>query len=439
MRPAVSSLHGNIANRQSDSPPMGNAMNRPLHIAYAVAAGGGAETYVRQIACALTAQGQTVTVIYLRAPGEITRRPAADGPVRLEYAPVSNMHYYHDRLLSVIPRNLQQAMPGGALVKAAETSVALRNTVQRVQRTMGPIDIMEVAEETAFPAFFRRVVPYAVKLHSSDATWRYYCGEGLRRIDYRRIHLETRLLQEARLVSAPSSAVADHVAAMCNFPRSKIFVLPYPLDVDRFCPADVTEIETHPSVLYVGRMDKRKGLETLARATASILGKVAGATIDIVGAEVGGMSAHSFLAHVPPALHDRVVFHGRVPHDGLPQYYRRASVCVVPSCWDNSPNTVYEAMGCGIPVVASRVGGIPELVSERQTGLLVPPNSPDALGAAVCSLLTDEPWRRKMGHAAAWIAASSFDPARIASQTLAHYQEAMGFKLPKRAPGRSDS
>jgi glycosyltransferase involved in cell wall biosynthesis len=399
---------------------------RPLHIVYVSSAGGGADTYVRQIARGLCAAGQRVTVLYTCSPGHNPGGPASDGPVRIEYAQISNVHYYHDRATGLLPRPLRQMLPSGALVKDLEAAAALRRALRRIAAHAGGIDLIEVFEETAFPALFERIAPYAVKLHSSDATWRYFCGEELPRVDRRRIALENDLLHHARLVSAPSAAVADHIARACDYPRSRIVVLPYPLDTERFSPSpDEAAVPQH-SVLFVGRMDWRKGLETLARAAAAILSAAPTATLDIVGGETPGVTAARVLAYIPAELHERVVFWGHVAHADLPAHYRRAAVCVVPSRWDNSPNTVYEAMGCGTPVIASRVGGIPELVVDGETGLLVPPSHPAALAEAVTTLLADPDRRARMGCTARAQALARFESATIAAQTLELYRQALG-------------
>jgi glycosyltransferase involved in cell wall biosynthesis len=358
--------------------------------------------------------------------------------VRIDYAQLSNVHYHHDRATGLLPRPLRQMLPSGALVKDLETAAALRRALRRIAAHAGGIDLIEVFEETAFPVVFEHIAPYAVKLHSSDATWRYFCGEDLRCVDQRRnarrrIALESALLRHACLVSAPSAAVAAHVARVCEYPRSRIVVLPYPLDTERFSPPPDEAAVPRRSVLFVGRMDWRKGLETLARAAAAILSAAPTATLDIVGGETPDVTAASVLAYVPAQLHERVVFWGHVAHADLPAHYRRAAVCVVPSRWDNSPNTVYEAMGCGTPVVASRVGGIPELVVDGETGLLVPPDDPAALAEAVTTLLADPDRRAYMGCAARTQALARFESATIAAQTLALYQQALGHGAARQA------
>lgn len=406
------------------------APGKPLHIVYAVEAGGGAETYARQIGHALAAQGQRITVLYLCPPGRQGTGPSNDASVRLRYATLTNGHYYYDRARRLAP-GVTAWTPSSALLKVAEGSLALRRALRHINQLSGGIDIVEFPEETAFPALFRRLTPYAVKLHSSDAAWRHFCDEGARPDDGRRTRLEADLLRRAALVTAPSAAVADYVASTCGYPRGRIHVLPYPLDTARFAPGAIAAAlgsggERVLSVLYVGRLDARKGLITLARAAEAILTPFPMATLDIVGGETEEVGAASLLPHIPPALHRRVVFHGRVAHADLSGYYRRAAVCVVPSRWDNSPNTVYEAMGCERPVVASRVGGIPELVADRETGLLVPRDDPAALASAVTLLLADPDHRARLGRAARARAVARFAPDRIARQTLRLYRVALG-------------
>ncbi|MFN8624795.1 MAG: glycosyltransferase [Candidatus Binatia bacterium] len=88
-----------------------------------------------------------------------------------------------------------------------------------------------------------------------------------------------------------------------------------------------------------------------------------------------------------------------VPNDRLSLYYSAADVFVAATVADNLPYTVLEAMACEIPVVASRVGGIPEEVADGETGLLVPPKDVAALGAAILAVLGDESRRAAMGRA----------------------------------------
>ena len=85
-----------------------------------------------------------------------------------------------------------------------------------------------------------------------------------------------------------------------------------------------------------------------------------------------------------------VLFTGARPLAALPAYYALADVFALPSRFDNSPNVLLEAMACELPVVATRVGGVPRYVSDGENGLLVEPGEPDLLAAALARVL-DEP------------------------------------------------
>ena len=112
-----------------------------------------------------------------------------------------------------------------------------------------------------------------------------------------------------------------------------------------------------------------------------------------------------------------------VANDRLPVYYAAADVFAAATVADNLPYTVLEAMACETPVVASRVGGIPEQVEDTKTGLLVPARDVRALGAAILALLRDEPRARCMGRAARERAIGTFGMERFLSRHEALYRQ----------------
>jgi D-inositol-3-phosphate glycosyltransferase len=97
---------------------------------------------------------------------------------------------------------------------------------------------------------------------------------------------------------------------------------------------------------------------------------------------------------------DRVMFLDAVPHDDLPLYYNAANVCVVPSYYESFGLVALEAMACGVPVVASRVGGLRETVQDGQTGYLVPWRCPEPFAERLDLLLSNEALCRSLGREA---------------------------------------
>src|SRR5207247_5934205 len=138
-------------------------------------------------------------------------------------------------------------------------------------------------------------------------------------------------------------------------------------------------------VLFVGRLVERKGVAHLIEAIARLGSR--GPRLEIVGEGPERPGLEALAARL--GVVDRVVFRGKIPPDELQASYARAAVCVLPSVLDARGDTeglgvvLLEAMNHGTPVIASRVGGIPDIVEDGVSGLLVPPGDADALAAAV--------------------------------------------------------
>src|SRR5205085_12513615 len=153
-------------------------------------------------------------------------------------------------------------------------------------------------------------------------------------------------------------------------------------------------------VLFAGRRSAEKGIEELLAPTAGMNVVIAG----------DGPLRHL----VPGGL-------GFVPHDELERLYARAAVVVLPSYREGLPLCVLEAMAHGRPVVASAVGGIPELVEDGVTGYLAEPGDVEGLRAALRRLLDDPTLRRRMGAAARRRMAERCSWERVTAATLEAY------------------
>lgn len=143
-----------------------------------------------------------------------------------------------------------------------------------------------------------------------------------------------------------------------------------------------------PEVLFVGWVVPAKGVETLIRAFARVVAKCPGATLHIVGA----CEPAYFRDVLAPAmaslgLGPQVQFHGGQSPDQIAARLATAHVVALPTLMDTAPNVLAEARAAGVPVVASRVGGIPELIDDGTDGVLVPPGDADALAEALVRVL----------------------------------------------------
>jgi spore coat protein SA len=188
-----------------------------------------------------------------------------------------------------------------------------------------------------------------------------------------------------------------------------------------------TSAESSKRLLFVGRVSPEKGVHTLLDAMASVLESCPDVQLDIVGTpgsapyeyivlvsdvpEVNNLQAFyhewrhqsdylaDLLARMSPEVAGHVNFVGTVPHDEIATYYHNADILVNPSYSEAFGMSLVEAMASQTPVVATRVGGMTNVVEDGKTGLLVEMNNPAALAEAIVRLMQDDDLRRSMGRA----------------------------------------
>ena len=173
------------------------------------------------------------------------------------------------------------------------------------------------------------------------------------------------------------------------------------------------------NVAFAGRLSYEKGVDVLIEAV-SRLGP--GVELDIAGdgPERSGLEALA-AARAP----GRVRFHGRLPKERALDLVRSAAVLALPSRWyENQPMVVLEAFACGVPVVTSNLGGLPELVDPGQDGLVVPANDPEALAGALAHVVEDPDRGFAMGQAARAKALEGFTAERHLERLEALYRKA---------------
>jgi glycosyltransferase involved in cell wall biosynthesis len=175
-----------------------------------------------------------------------------------------------------------------------------------------------------------------------------------------------------------------------------------------------------PLILVVGRLSKEKGHADLLEAFARYDGP--GRLVLLGGGHerqrLGEQAATLGVA-------DRVNFVGHVAN--VKPYYFAADLLALPSHSEGSPNVVLEAMATGLPIVATAVGGVPEILTSGETGLVVPPRNPEAFAAAMRQSLTDRAAARRMAEAAREKARREFTPEQYRQRLIAIYRELMAY------------
>lgn len=147
-------------------------------------------------------------------------------------------------------------------------------------------------------------------------------------------------------------------------------------------------------ILFVGTLRPVKGLKYLIQAMNIIRQKDTKARLMLIGYGEERQSLEGLVKELD--LGDRVTFVGKVPNEKVPEYMSASDVFVLPSVSEGFPVVILEAMASGLPIVATKVGGLPEIVKDGESGFLVEPSNPEQLADRVLTLLKNEDSRQRM-------------------------------------------
>ena len=206
-------------------------------------------------------------------------------------------------------------------------------------------------------------------------------------------------IRRASRVIALTSVEAENLVRL-GVPSDRIRIIPNGVDLKEFAGlpprrpnGDTTEL------LFVGRCyPRQKGLEYLVKALPFLRSRES-IRLTIVGEDWGGVAMLQSLARAL-GVERQIAFRGALPRDEVIQAYASADIFVLPSLFEPFGIVLLEAMAAGLPVVASAVGGIVDVVADGKTGLLVPPGKPMALAAGLEQLISDSSLRARMAEEA---------------------------------------
>jgi colanic acid/amylovoran biosynthesis glycosyltransferase len=230
---------------------------------------------------------------------------------------------------------------------------------------------------------------------------------------------------------------ASFVACVSDFERSMLMSIVDPVHWPKLhlvrCGVDVREFappvhsaadDGRARILAVGRLLPLKGHALLLEAAARLRAEGSPVEITIVGNGPQRERLERLTREL--GIERDVTFAGAVGRDMLPSHYSAADIFCLPSFAEGVPVVLMEAMAAGLPVVATRVAGIPELVRDGESGLLVSPGRADLLAAALRRLVEYAPLRRRMGDVGSRRVADEFEVRRCARRLLALMREAQG-------------
>ncbi|SNS37648.1 glycosyltransferase [Actinomadura mexicana] len=374
--------------------------------------GGGQNVFVAELAAELGAQGHVVTVY--------TRRDAAALPERVGFAPGVTVEH--------VP-----AGPAGPIAKDD-----LLPWMHDFGRYLGrrwaadPPDVAHahfwmsgLAAVQAAQAAGARRVPVVQTYHALGTVKRRHQGDG-DTSPASRVRLERALGRAADAVVATCSDETAELTAM-GVPRDRVRVVPCGVDLDLFSPGGPARGgRGRPRLVVLSRLVERKGVDTAIRALAHLPDAellVAG------GPPRDGLDGDPEVRRLRRVAADanaagRVEFLGRLGRDEVPPLLRSASLVVTLPWYEPFGMVPLEAMACGVPVVATAVGGHLDTVVDGVTGVVVPPRDPEKAARAIRRLLDDPAERAAMGRAGGGRARAHYSWARVAAGTAEVYRHA---------------
>jgi len=275
-------------------------------------------------------------------------------------------------------------------------------------------------------------VPCLVSLRGSDVPGYDTVNRTLRAAHRVLLPLTHRIWRNADRLVANSyglRTLAEHVVS-----NKPIEVIPNGVDCAMFSPRRHSAAEETRSgasstiyILAVARLIPRKGLDDLLRAVAML----EDIRIQLAIQGLGGESQRLQELAISLGVHPQVTFAGFLDREHLPPVYQAADIFVLPSHSESCAMALLEAMACGLPVVATAVGGTVEHVLEGVNGFLVPPGQPAALAAALRKLIDDPQLRQMMGERNARTMQEAYSWQGITDQYLTVYQQIVADGRPR--------
>jgi glycosyltransferase involved in cell wall biosynthesis len=322
--------------------------------------------------------------------------------------------------LSIVPaawRALRRFRPHVVQVHESDGALAAL-LVRAVRGSIEPRPLLVALLQVSYVEELRAVRPLV-------AGGRVIGWPGSAEIRFRRFKAPFQILlglitaRAADLVLAPSAATAAEIRR--DYRVEDVGVIPNVTGGLAVAPAG--EIEGPAGyLLFVGRLRIRKGVEVLLEALHELRGRAPGAVLKIAG----DGEHRAALERKAAGLGLAVTFLGTCDASRVRRLLAGAAALVVPSIYEGMPLVVLEAMERGVPVVASAVSGIPEVVAGGETGWLVPPEDPAALARALEEVLADAPEARRRGEAGRKRIEERYRPAVAAASWRAAVERKSG-------------
>ena len=384
----------------------------------------GIVSYIADMADQLQRMGHRVTILANEIAGGEPGAGVYD--VKQGYAARSPARRVMDSLgYRLAPRWASRRMYARTVVGTLRRAIAERG-----------IQLVEVEESFGVATWLRRAlpIPVCVRLHGPWFLNGPAVG-GPEDVAFRdRVSAEGRAIADAVALTSSSLDVLERTRAFYGLALERAEVIHPP--TTPVPAADRWRLEgcDPKQVLFIGRFDRHKGGDLIIEAFGRVLHAVPDARLCFAGPDRGLVDEggrrwdlEGFLDdRLPGAVASgRVTLLGQQPFSALASLRRRAMISVVCSRYENAPRALIEAMSLGCPIVAARVGGIPEIIRDGVDGLLHRGGDPEDLAAQLVALLADPARAAELGQRAAVRCEREFHPAAIASRMVDYYHHVL--------------
>jgi glycosyltransferase involved in cell wall biosynthesis len=296
------------------------------------------------------------------------------------------------------------------------------------------LDVLEIEESFGWSWRIAQegLVPLVVRLHGP-----WFLTGGFDQANdsgsRERIALEGRGICAATVVTAPSADVLQKVRTYYETSLDRARIIPNPISVDAGSSWQMGTCDSN-RILFVGRFDRRKGGDIVLRAFAALAEHYPNLRLSFVGPDCGFFDDGKLLSfdqfaskYLPAHCRPRIDYRGQIGHRDVMAMRSEHLFTIVASQFEILPYAVLEAMSLGCPIVASRVGGIPELIVDQRNGLLFTSQNTAELLSACRRLLDDQALASSLGQQAWQDCITFFSPQRIAAETIGAYQTAVEY------------
>jgi len=280
---------------------------------------------------------------------------------------------------------------------------------------VNPFDLIEVPEYGAEGLFIKDKipnVPLVVKLHTPKFLIKklndfYFDNFFLRKIKiklglgYKKENdVEFIAIQKADFITSPSLSLKKIIAEQWNIPSEKIIHTP-----NLFKPnqsfLNISSKERVNKVLFIGRLETRKGVLNLAKAIPQVVTKFPDIKFIFLGKDRKGPKREKSMKKVIQmelgAASANVAFYDHVPLTEIQEFYADSSICVFPSLWENFPNVCLEAMSAANGIIASKNGGMNDMLTDIDGGILIDPHDSKAIANAIIEMVDNKKFRIEAG------------------------------------------